>query len=217
VARLPLLPALLVAVLAGCPGGVNEVPEELSLEGQLDRDSVSGGGSIAVPVSFRSTGSRAEWWPCDLRLTAQGCVGDHHVNVYITRGDVPDFSGVGGAACVSGDTADGVYEAIQAKSGGTHALGSELNAWVVVASDVDGAPGAVFNDDAETTAATRLTSGELAIVNWAGLDFIGLTIAGTTAEGRSVDVSFAGPVDQPGVVPTLEGPSTCVESAVIGP
>jgi hypothetical protein len=217
VTRTALSALVLAAFAAGCPGGLTEVEEELVVTGQLDRDSVSGSGSDAVPVDFRSSGSRGEWWPCDLRLTAQGCVGDHHVNVYLTRGDVADFGGVGGATCVSGDEADGVFEAIQARSGGTHALGSELNAWVVVASDTDDTPGAVFNDDAETTAATRLTSGELTVVNWAGLDFIGLTIDGTTAEGRAVSISFAGPVDQPGVVPTLESPSTCVESALTEP
>ncbi len=205
--------SLLVASL-GCPQ-LSEVPDELHLSGALDRDSVEGSDDGAVDVDFHSSGARAEWWPCDLRLTAQGCVGQHHVNVYLTLPQVTDFSGVGAAACVTDGEPNGVFEAMRASSGGEHVLGADLNAFVLVASDLDGAPGAVLNDDEETTAATRLVSGKVSVTRWAALEGVGLTLEGETAGGRQLTLDFSGPASSPGAVPTLEGPSTCVESSLL--
>jgi hypothetical protein len=213
VRALALLGAVAMTAALACTP-VSEIPEELALDGQLDRDSISDTSQDAVDVDYRSEGARGEWWPCDLRLTAQGCVGDHHVNVYVTLPSAQALGDVGAAACVSGDTAEGVYELFQAAGGGTHAIGADVGVFVLVASDVDETTGAVLNDDAETTAAARLTSGEVVIGRWAGLDHIGLTVDGQTAQGRTISVAFDGPLSQPGVVPTLEGPSTCVDSAL---
>lgn len=201
----------LLALGAGCPQ-LDEVPEELHLEGALDRDSVEGSSDAPVEVAYHSGGARAEWWPCDLRLTAQSCVGDHHVNVYVTLPQVTDFGAVGQGACVSGDEAQGVYELLAEARGGEHTIGTDLHAFVLVASDMDDAPGAVLNDDEETTAATRLASGKLAITRWAGLAGLALRLEGTTAAGREITLEFSGPASSPGAVPTLEGPSTCVDA-----
>lgn len=212
-------PALALAALlgaSGCPQ-LTEVPEELHMTGALDRDSVGDSSEEAVDIDYHSTGARAEWWPCDMRLTAQGCAGEHHVNVYVTLPQVTTFIGVGQAACVTGDEANGVYEALQAAGGGEHTLGTDLNAFVLVAADMDDAPGAVLNSDEETTAATMLTGGKLTVTRWAGLEGIGLTLNGQTAGGREVLIDFSGPASSPGVVPTLEGPLTCVEAALLEP
>lgn len=200
-----------LALAAGCPQ-LKETPEELHLVGTLDRDSIEGSSSVPVEVAYHSSGARAEWWPCDLRLTAQACVGEHHVNVYVTLPSVTGIGGVGGAACVSGDEANGVYELLAEARGGEHTLGVDLNAFVLVASDMDDAPGAVLNDDEETTAATRIVGGKLAITHWAGLMGLSLTIEGTTQGGREISIDFSGPASSPGEVPMLEGPSTCVDA-----
>lgn len=197
--------------LWGCPQ-LQENPQELHVEGTLDRDSIEGSSSAPVPIAYLSEGARAEWWPCDLRLTAQACVGEHHVNVYVTLPHVTGLGGIGTASCVSGDQAQGVYEVIAEARGGEHTLGTHLNAFILVASNMDDAPGAVLNDDEETTAATRLVSGKLAVTHWAGLEGIGLTIEGTTQGGRQVSLRFLGPASSPGAVPVLEGPSTCVDA-----
>jgi hypothetical protein len=208
--------AVFAAGLAACPQ-LTEDPEELSLSGTLDRESIFGSDAAGVVVSYRSEGARGEWWPCDARLTAQGCVGDHHVNVYISLPSVTDLGGVGTAACVSDDSVYGIYELFEESSGGTYNIGSELSVFIVVASDTDDTPGADLGDAEESTAATTLTSGTVGVFRWAGEDFLGLEIEGTTAEGRAVSLRFTGPMSTPGVVPTLEGPSTCVESALLDP
>lgn len=216
-ARALSLAAVLLGAL-GCPQ-LTELPEELHVSGSLDRETAGGSGDTSeVEVAYHSSGARAEWWPCDLRLTAQACVGQHHVNVYVALPEATSLGQVGGAGCVSGEEAEGVFELLQ-KAGGTgsYTLGSDLSAFVVVASDVDEAPGAVLNSDEETTAAARLVSGTLTVTRWAGLEGIGLTLDAETAGGLPVQIDFSGPASSPGAVPTLEDPSSCVERAALEP
>lgn len=206
----------LLFALAGCPTPAEEIPEQLSLSGSLDRDSVNSSNSIAVPIQFVSEGARGDWWPCDLRLTAQGCVDDFHVNVYVALPSVTSLDGVGGGACVSGDTAAGVYEALEARGKGDYDIGQDVSVFVLVASDKDDAPGARIESDDETLAATRLESGTFRVDRWAGLTAIGVTIDGVTAEGRQVTIQFQGPTLS-GDVALLEAPGTCVEDALVEP
>lgn len=213
-----VLPVCATMLLAGvaCPS-LSEVEEALQLAGELDRDSAGGTSDEAVAVAYASSGARAEWWPCDLRLTAQGCVGEHHVNVYLSLPTVTSISGVGQAACVSGDEAAGVYELLAAEgAGANYTLGADLTAFVVVASDVDEVPGAVFNDDEETTAASAVVQGTVRVLRWAGLSGLGLELEGVTAGGHDVTLSFSGPASSPQSIPTLESPQTCVAGALVG-
>ncbi|MFZ9889402.1 MAG: hypothetical protein ACO3JL_18055 [Myxococcota bacterium] len=208
--------SITLLTVTGCPSLV-EVEEALLVEGALDRDSAGGTSDDAVVVDYGSSGARAEWWPCDVRLTAQGCVGEHHVNVYLSLPTVTSVSGVGQAACVSGDEAEGVYELFASRgAGASYALGADLVAFAIVASDVDDVPGAVFNDDAETTAASAIVQGNVRVTRWAGLNGFGLELDGKTAGGHDVSISFSGPASSPLSIATLESPQTCVARALVG-
>lgn len=204
-----------IALLGGCP--TLEVPKDgLRVLGTLDRESVGSSSDEPVAVEYASEGARAEWWPCDLRLTALGCVGDHHVNVYVALPDKTSLDAVGRGDCVTGDIAAGVFEMMRAKGGrGEYAIGSEVSAFILVASDKDDVPGVKLDDDEETVAATRLVGGVLRVDRWAGAEGgLGLVMDATTAEGREVQVTFGGAARSTSVVP-VEDPSSCVESALV--
>lgn len=218
----PLRPARPLAAcgftvgLLAC-GGLEQIPERLSLEGTLDRDSVSSAQSAPVPVAYSSEGARGEWWPCDVRMTAPGCVDDFHVNVYVALPGVTSLSGVGGGACVSGGFAEGVYELIQRRGGrGDYAIGQDVSAFVLIASDKDDVPGADFTSDAETLAATRLVSGTFRVERLVATDALGASLRAMTAEGRELEVQFQGPMRSGSVVP-LDPPRTCVAGALVEP
>lgn len=206
---------LLVALgLCGCPRVGGE--ERLSVLGTLERDGISNTAVRGVEVDYLSEGSRAEWWPCDLRVTAQGCVGEHHVNVYIGRPGATVLSQIGTNQCVVDGVAGGVYEAVDAKDGGTHDLANDLTAFVVVGSNVDDTPGANLENDEETTAASFIVSGSVEFYDFNGFDGqLAFYLDGVTDEGNAVQIEYNGPSSNPGVVPVLEGPSTCVDSALV--
>ena len=199
----------LVLLLAlGC---TKIVPDEsLTLQGTLDRESIEDSAEGQVDVDFTSSPARGEWWPCDLRLTSQACIGEHHVNVFLSLPEVSDFALIGGTSCVQDGVPFGLLEVMQQKGRGTYTIGADISAFVLVASDTDDAPGVLFNSDAETTAATRITAGAVTVTGLAGRDGITLTMDFTTADGHEVTGSFSGPTSLPAVVPTIEGPSTCV-------
>ena len=72
-------------------------------------------------------------------------------------------------------------------------------------------PGADFEDDDETTAASRVVSGSLEVITFGGLEgTLRYFIDGETADGNPVRVDFNGPMTNPGVIPSLEEPSTCI-------
>jgi hypothetical protein len=207
---------LLVALLlAACsPVGENE---RLWVTGELEREGIYDHDPTVVAIDYLSETSRGEWWPCDLRATASGCVGDHHVNVYVALPNVVELEGLGRADCVIDDIPYGVYELFDENDGGKYSLGSEISVFVVIASDVvDEVPGANLEDDNEATASSRFASGELTVTKFSGLeDNIAFKIDGTTNHGNEVLVEFHGPMGSPGAVPTLEGPNTCVDDALV--
>lgn len=196
-----------------CTGGDVDA---LSVVGDLERDGVLSTDASTVAIDYASEGARAEWWPCDLRLTALGCVGEHHVNVYITRPNVTSLEDIGRDACVSGGVASGVYEVIDAGGEVEYTLGSDFLAFVLVASNTDDVAGADLASDDETTAASRLTSGTLRVTEFTNFDApLALFINGETSTGNTVRIDFNGPTDSTSVS-TLEAPTSCVESALIG-
>ena len=202
------------ALLAACPRVPSTDDEELGVEGSLERDGIGGVRMDEVPIDYRSTGARGEWWPCDLRLTAGGCIDDKHVNVYVALPSATTTDDVGGAACVDAEGVPfGVFELVEEQR--DFDVGSELQVFVLVASDTDGNPGALLDDDAETKAASRLASGRLSVERLADDGAMTIVVDGTTSGDHPVRIVFGGPVSQPGVVPPLEGPSTCVDSALV--
>ncbi len=209
-------PALIVvaalAAATGCPRTPSTEAEQLLVEGTLERDGISGDAMTDVAVDYDSAQGRGEWWPCDLRLTAAACVGDHHMNVYVSLPQATSLDDVGTAGCVDAEgTPFGVYELLHAEQSQT--IGTDVAVFVLVASDVTGDPGALLDDDDETTAASRLTSGTLAVERLAGDGSMSITIDGRTSGDRPVRVAFGGPVSEPAVVPPLEEPATCVDAA----
>jgi hypothetical protein len=205
-------PVLMFLAAACSPVGDNE---RLWVTGEFDREGIYDNDSSAVTVDYLSETSRGEWWPCDLRVTAAGCVDSHHVNVYIGLPSIVDLEGLGRADCVADDIPYGVYELFDSNSGGTYTLGSEISVFTIIASDVDGeVPGANLEDDAETTVAARYASGELRVTEFGKVDEnLSFAIEGTSVNGRDSTIEFHGPMSSPGAVPTLEGPNTCVDSA----
>ena len=198
--------------LAACGGGVNVPQDELRIEGELDRNGVTQTQSPAVEVAYASELSRGDWWPCDLRVTAQECVGDAHVNVYLTLPSVSEIADVGGAACVNGGEARGLYEWMAEQGGrGEYEIGQDLNAFVLVASDHDDTLGADFNNDTETKAVSRLVSGTLRVDRWADYNAIGFHLEGETSQSRRVTIDFLGPTYSGSVVP-LSPPDTCLDT-----
>ncbi len=204
--------ALAALVATGCPA----VPPEdtFTLSGDLERDGVGGSSSTAVAVDFGSKNARGEWWSCDLRLTANACVGQHHVNVYLALPSVVDFDGLGHAACVGGDGQPwGAYELLMQKTddGEPITIPGDVSVLALVASDVDGDGAADLADDTETTAATRLMDGEVEVLHIGSFDDpVSLRVTGTTATGNAVSAEFSGPTSPAPNPPPLDVARTCV-------
>lgn len=204
------LPRMLLPVVwcAACTPQVAE--EHLVVQGLLDRNSITETGSAAVSVDYDSPGARAEWWPCDLRITAQGCIDGAHVNLYVGLPAVATLSDLGQASCVAQGAAQGVYELLANSGGlGAYSIGSDLSAFILIASDRDDVAGADLASDAETVAATKLTGGTFFVDAWGGVTGFGATLEATTADGREVRAQFQGPASSTDVFP-IEPPQTCV-------
>jgi hypothetical protein len=212
--RALLSTAFCTAAMAGCPPVGSA--ERLLLEGTLEREGIERTDDAAVVVDYLSDGSRGEWWPCDLRMTAQGCVDGKHVNVYAALPNVTSIDGLARNACVVDGVPYGVYELIDDTREDELALGTEVNAFVLVASNVNEPAGADLSDDEETHAASRLVSGTLSIFEKGRPDEpLYVKLVGRTAAGRDVTVEFNGPMSAPLTIPPLESPSTCVDDALV--
>lgn len=205
--------ALAFVALAGtaCP----DVPREghLVLEGALDREGVEETNLAAVEVTFDSDNARGEWWTCELRLTAESCVGDHHVNVWLAMPGSTTFDLLGQPTCVTDGVAFGAFEQLTAEldAGDPVLVPDDLEVLVLLASDVDGDGTADLANDDETSAASRLASGTVEIVSLGSFDDpVSLRIAGKTVGGVDVAIDVQGdtaPVPNPG---PLDVARTCV-------
>jgi hypothetical protein len=208
-------PLVLLAGAAGLLAACPDVPREgrLVVDGQLDREGVEETNLATVDVAFDSDNARGEWWTCELRLTAESCVGDHHVNVWVAMPGTTTFGALGQPTCVSDGAAFGAFEQLTAEldAGDAVVVPDDVEVLVLVASDVDGDGAADLADDEETTAASRLVSGTVDIVSLGSFeDPVSLRIAGQTAGGVDVAIDVQGstaPVPNPG---PLDVARTCV-------
>ena len=197
------------------------VPAEdtLTLAGDVERDGVGGSSTTAVSVDFGSKNARAEWWSCDLRMTANACVGQHHVNLYLALPSVVDFDGLGHAACVGTDGQPwGAFELLTQKTGDGEpiTIPGDVTVLILVASDVDGDGAADLADDGETTASTRLMDGAVTVLHIGSFDDpLSLQVTGTTATGNAVDAAFAGPTSPAPNPPPLDVARTCVDADLL--
>lgn len=207
-----VLAGLTGGVLAGCPA----IPADdtLSLRGALEREGVAETDLEKVAVDYASTSARGEWWSCDLRLTAGGCVGDHHVNVWVTLPQVTDFDGLGGVSCADDQgNVFGAYELLSThtKNGDPIRIGPDVNVLVLLASDLDADGSADLADDAETAAASRLVDGSVEVLGIGSFDEpLAVTIQGTTPDGNALTVEMSGPTSPVPNPPALDAARTCV-------
>jgi hypothetical protein len=167
----------------------------------------------ATDVDFRDSRSRGEWWPCDGRLTAQACVGDAHVNVFLSLPTFQSIDELGGSRCVFDGVASGAFEILQARFDNNQdaLVPDDVSAFILVGSDANGDGFVAAGDVAETTGVTRVARGVLTLFSLTGFDApLSIRLEGTTDAGDDVDVSFLGPMTVPAAVLPLEGPATCV-------
>ncbi len=167
----------------------------------------------ATDIDFRDSRSRGEWWPCDGRLTAQACVGDAHVNVFLSLPTFQSIDELGGSRCVFDGVASGAFEILQARFDNNQdaLVPDDVSAFILVGSDDNGDGFVAAGDAAETTGVTRIARGALTLFSLTGFDApLSIRLAGTTDAGDDVDVSFLGPMTVPAAVLPLEGPATCV-------
>jgi hypothetical protein len=185
------------------------------------RDVLAVTGTLAGPdgaagVDFRDEATAGEWWPCDARLTARGCLDDDfHVAVFLGLPGHDAPADLGGAACVQDGQPSGVFEILTAlhAEGEDAVVGEDISAFVLVASDVDGDGVPALDDPAETRFSTRLSGGVVDIGSLGAFDDpLSLRLQGASDDGDVV-VEFRGAMTAPPVVPALEAPSTCVVPA----
>jgi hypothetical protein len=165
-----------------------------------------------VVVDFRDGRSRGEWWPCDGRLTAQACVDDAHVTVFLSLPVVDRVEELGSTICVQDGTASGAFEILKNRYDNLAdaRIPADVSAFVVVGSDADG-DGFIEDIDGETLGASRVLEGTIEIFSLNGFDEpLSLRLTGTVEGGAPVEVIFLGPMSVPAVVPPPEGPGTCV-------
>jgi len=200
---------VLVGALLGPGAACNSAPttDVLSVAGRLP------GPAGAIEVDFSDARSRGEWWPCDGRLTAQACVGDAHVNVFL---GLPVFASVdelGANRCVFDGVASGAFEILQNRFDNNQdaTIPGDVSAFILVGSDANGDGFVATEDAAETDGIARVVEGTLTLFSLTGFDApLSMRLAGTTEAGDEVDVTFLGPMTVPATVPPLEGPATCV-------
>jgi hypothetical protein len=182
------------------------------------RDVLAVSGALAGPdgvraVDFRDEATAGEWWPCDARLTARGCVDDDfHVAVFLGLPIHDDLADLGGAACVVDDQPSGVFEILTAlhAEGEDAVVGEDVSAFVMVASDVDDDGAADPDDPAETVGLAQLSAGVVDIGSLGAFDDpFAMRLEGEGPDGTIV-VEFRGAMTAPPVVPAPEAPSTCV-------
>lgn len=202
---------LLTTVLAACP----DLPAQgtLSVQGQLDREGVEQTDLGIVDVDYVSSGARAEWWTCELRMTASSCVGSHHVNAWVTMPETTSFATLGSAGCVSDGVPFGAFEQLTSELdlGDPVLIPADVSVMVLVASDIDGDGFADLENDEEVSAASLLVSGEVEVLSLGSFDDpVSLRITGQTAGGLEVSLKMQGPTAP---VPTpggLDVARTCV-------
>jgi hypothetical protein len=204
--RSDLPPFLLSLLLVTACGNGAPTDEVLALTTTLP------GPDGEVAVDFRDGRSRGEWWPCDGRLTAQTCVGDAHVNVFLSLPVVDRVEELGSTICVQDGAASGAFEILKNRYDNLAdaRIPEDVSAIIVVGSDADG-DGFVEDVDGETAGAGLVVEGTIELFSLNGFDQpLSLRLTGTVEGGAPIEVTFLGPMSVPAVVPPPEGPETCV-------
>jgi hypothetical protein len=197
-----------LALLGTACGNGAPADDVLSVRGTLPGP----GGDVAV--DFSDGRSRGEWWPCDGRLTAQACVDDAHVNVFLSLPVVDRVEELGSTICVQDGSASGAFEILKNRYDNLAdaRIPDDVSAFVVVGSDTDG-DGFVEDIEGETAGAARVLEGTIEIFSLNGFDQpLSMRLTGTVEGGEAVEVTFLGAMSVPAVVPPPEGPGTCVAS-----
>lgn len=209
--------AATVSLVAACPDLPE--PDTLVVTGALEREGVAETDLEKVAVDYASRSARGEWWSCDLRLTAGGCVGDHHVNVWVTLPNVTNFDGLGGVSCADDEgNAFGAFELLSTstKHGDPIRIGPDVNVLVLVASDLDANGSADLANDAETGAASKLVEGSVKVDGMGSFDDpMSVTIQGTTVDGNPMTVEMNGPTSPVPNPPALDAARTCVAGDLV--
>ena len=205
-------------LLAGCP----DVPpaEQLSVSGKIEREGVLGTDLEDKTIAYASKSARGEWWSCELRMTAGACVDDKHVNVWLALPGVTTLGDLGGAGCVDGDgNPFGVFEVLTEKltNGDPVEIPTDVQAFVLVASDKNDSGGADLQSDDETFAATRYLSGLVEVDSLGSFtDPVSLKISGLTAsDSLELAVEMNGPTTPVPNPPKLDVARTCVADDVV--
>lgn len=201
-----LVLAPLIAVVACACGNGAPADDVLAVSATLPGP----GGDVVV--DFSDARSRGEWWPCDGRLTAQACVDDAHVNVFVSLPVVDRVEELGSTICVQDGAASGAFEILKNRFDNLAdaRIPDDVSAFVVVGSDADG-DGFTEDVEGETAGAARVLEGTIEIFSLNGFDQpLSLRLTGTVEGGAAVEVTFLGPMSVPAVVPPPEGPGTCV-------
>lgn len=212
-----LVAAATLGLSCACPS--TPPADQLSVTGTLERDGVEETNLAGVDIDYTSKSAKGEWWSCELRMTAGGCVGEHHVNVWVTMPGVVDFDSIGGVGCLNEQGEPfGAYELLftNTKNGDPIVIGQDANVLVLVASDVDGNRFANLEDDGETTAASLLVDGTIEVNGIGEFDApVSLTIDGTTSDGNAVHVEMDGPTSAVANPGPLDVARTCVPDDLV--
>lgn len=164
-----------------------------------------------VVVDYEDAESRGEWWPCDARLTAEACVGDAHVAIFLSIPVVNRLAELGSTICVQDGVPSGAYEILADRFSNLAdaRIPEDLSAFVVVGSDVDG-DGVVEDLVPEMRGASQVVEGRVEIFALTGFDSpLSVRLTGATENGATVAATFLGPMNVPEEVPAPEGPTTC--------
>ena len=147
-------------------------------------------------------------------MTANACVGEHHVNLYVALPSITTFDGLGRAGCVGTDGQPfGAFELLAQKTedGEPITIPGDATVLALVASDIDGDGAADLADDVETTAASRLMDGTVTVLGIGSFDDpLSLRVEGTTGEGNAFTAEFSGPTSPVPNPPPLDVARTCV-------
>jgi len=202
--------ACVVVALGACAPPQPPADDLLHVQARL------GGPEGPVDVDFADERSVGEWWPCDARLTAKGCVDDSfHVAVFLGLPGASDIGDIGGGACVTDvdgtPQASGAYEILRRLffDGHDAEVGRDVSVFVLVGSDADENGVPTVQDPHETKGITQVTQGTLDVSTLEDFDApFAMRLQGQSDDG-DVLIEFRATMTVPDRVPPLASSSTC--------
>ena len=193
-----------VVVAAGLGGGCSDWPAE----GRFGVATTVVGEGGDVVVDFNEA-ARGEWWTCDLHLTSDACIDGFHVAAFLGLPVYDDVDELGSARCVDEIGPSGGLEIIAAADG-TLVIPTDVSAFVLVASDVDGDGLLDLDREDEVHGRAQIVAGVVDVFGFGTFEQpLSLRITGTTAAGDDVVIDFSGPMKALGDPPPLAAKNTC--------